>query len=1018
MKFLSALGLVLALMVPAMGQELLPVNLTTEYRRDPLGIGEAMPRLAWLLQSSAPQVRGQKQYAYEIRVASTPAMLAHGQWDLWDSGKVFSRATTQIEYAGKPLESGQQCWWQVRVWNGANEIGPWSQPAIWSLGLLTQPDWKADWLGMDQAAMGRVPVTNLVGCQWVWTDENIRSVITRTRCFRGKFFIPAGRKIKCAFLAMTASQSFTAFANGHRVLGGTNRQTLECAEVAYALDNGRNVIAIEATNDGNYPALAGRLEIRFEQGPAMTVDVGGGWISSAHPAAGWQGVDFEDPTWQKVQTLGPVGRQPWPEPTQIDLPTDPAVYLRREFLIEKKIARATLYATALGQYELHLNGDCVGTQEITPPFSDYRQRVYFQTYDVTKQLRLGHNALGIILSDGWYAGYWPSTGRTHNYGDTPHVLAQLEIEFADGSNITICTDDKWRASLGAVRQADAGANVYDGRFEVNNWDDALFRMKGWSMPKIGLTVPEPLVEADPGVPAGAQEVYSGKSAHEEIPGMSLVDFDRPMIGRIRLHARAKRGQIIEIRYGTALADDGSMPTEANATDRIRDIFVAGHNGEFTFEPKFALRHFRYVEVAGLKEPLQPSQVEVVTVYPDVDRTGWFTSNDAMLTRRAKQSLAAEKEHLVETPTNRFLAAGYGAYDENLAPLYYRLLDRISDETRVTDGGAISASSPLDHDPMLRQGTQDAEPIILWDLMQMYNDQRIVRRHFADLADYMHDLHDHWMDYAHHDPFFSDGPNGNTADAEMVALAYAAHVSDLMSQMASQLGNSADSVDYRRMSDELTHDFQERYFNINSHAGLHTPTGYALALQWGLIPDESRSSVADQLQHRIDPENGNLAMGNLGRSQLLFALSDTGHADSAYQLLENPRFKDPWASRWLYEDVAGISPATLGFSHIVIQPRIPAQGGSAKAVYDSTSGRVICDWHADQGQIHLHVSVPINCTAELDLPAASDEATVTESGHSNLDSPNASPGVIHLRSTNTIKMYELQSGNYDFLVNPR
>jgi alpha-L-rhamnosidase len=1003
MKFWVVIGLVCLTVGLAFGQQLTPISLTTEYRTEPLGIGESLPRLAWLLQSTDPNVRGQTQTAYEIRVASTPAILANGHGDLWSSGKVLSRMTSQIEYAGDPLGSGQACWWQVRVWNGANEVGPWSAPATWSAGLFERNDWKGDWIGMDSAAMGRIPPMHLVGCQWVWTDENTEQIVHRTRYFRGHFTIPSGRTMQSAILAMTASNQFSAWVNGHHLLAGHDRQTLECRDVSFALHTGENVSAVSAENDGANPALAGRLEIRFATGLPTVFDVDARWKSSAEAPKGWQSPGFEDLTWKHVQTLGAVGRQPWGEPTQVNLPLDPAVYLRREFTIAKPIVRAMLYTTALGNYELHLNGTCVTRDQLSPSFSDFRKRVYYQTYDVTHQVQLGHNALGIVLTDGWYGGYWPSTQRTHNYGGDPRAFAQLELDYPDGSTVAITTDDKWRMILGPIRQADSSTGeVYDGREDLGSWDDPLYKGRSWMRPKVGLNAPEPLLTADPGWPARAQETFAGKTAREEMPGVSLVDFGRGVAGHIRLHGWATKGDVIEIRYAMKLDADGSLPLDPVQPAHDTDVYVAGETGDFTFEPSSALHHFRMVEITGLSKMVTAAQVEAIAVYPDAERTGWFVSSDPVLNHRATQAMWAQRNHGIDSPTEHFLAAGMGAYENNLAPQYYRLLDTLSDAAHIAFGGVITSSSPLDHQTRMRDGLQDAEPIVLWELLRMYGDQRVLRRHFAEVADYVTDLHLHWQDYAHHDRFFADAAGGTTEDAEMIALAYAAHVSDLTSQMSAELGNEADAVDFRRMSDDLTRQFQDRYLNIGSRSGMHTQTGYTLALQWGLIPDDTRTDISNQLIHHIDQNEGKIAMGDLGRSQLLFALSDSGHSDASYRLLADPTFEDPWASRWLYENAAGISPAAFGFTHIHIEPHITDSLQSAGAVYDSTVGRIVCKWKRDDNGIHFDVTVPINCTAELDVP---------EIKETNM------PGVKFVGNLQNEKVYELQSGNYDFTATP-
>ena len=125
-----------------------PVYLRCEKRVNPLGVGNVTPALSWQLQSSGTGTayRGETQSAYQVWVGSSP-----GAADLWDSGKVASAETVDVRYAGRPLTSGERCFWQVRVYDGSNNVSAWSAPAQWSMGLLSPADWTAKWIGYDAA---------------------------------------------------------------------------------------------------------------------------------------------------------------------------------------------------------------------------------------------------------------------------------------------------------------------------------------------------------------------------------------------------------------------------------------------------------------------------------------------------------------------------------------------------------------------------------------------------------------------------------------------------------------------------------------------------------------------------------------------------------------------------------------------------------------------------------------------------------------------------------------------------
>ena len=140
--------MLLTILSGARAAGIFPARLRCDYRVDPLGIDSAPPRLDWILQAASPSVRGVRQSAYQIRVASSPALLAKDRGDLWDTGKTGGDRTSQVAYAGHPLHAAERCWWKVRVWDQAGAPSAWSAPAQWTMGLLTPTDWQgAAWIG-------------------------------------------------------------------------------------------------------------------------------------------------------------------------------------------------------------------------------------------------------------------------------------------------------------------------------------------------------------------------------------------------------------------------------------------------------------------------------------------------------------------------------------------------------------------------------------------------------------------------------------------------------------------------------------------------------------------------------------------------------------------------------------------------------------------------------------------------------------------------------------------------------
>ncbi len=418
-------------------------DLRCEYRRDPMGIGADKPRLSWVLQAEGE--KGVKQTAYQVVVEGR-----------WDSGKITSDQSVGVAYAGESLAPGTAYVWKVRVWTADGRATAWSKPAAFSTGLR---EWSAKWIGFD--ATPEVSPFNTAGLRWVRAKESKLGPLA----LRKQVELPAERKVRQAVIALFADNVCRVTVNGQAAGESVRWDRTARLDVTAALKPGANVIKLDASNsDFLTPAVVGRLVVQFETGDDLAVPV--------------------DATWGEAEVFDGT---PWGTPALNDQPRVPVPYLRKEFALEKRVKRATVYATALGAYELHLNGQRVGRDEFTPGWTEFRKRVEYQTYDVTELIRTGKNAFGAILGDGWYASDLAFTGKRNYYGGNPRLLAQLVLEGADGSTQTIVTDGSWKAGYGPIRHADLMIGCeYDARLAMPGWDTTGFDERQWSPVTEGL----------------------------------------------------------------------------------------------------------------------------------------------------------------------------------------------------------------------------------------------------------------------------------------------------------------------------------------------------------------------------------------------------------------------------------------------------------------------------------------------------------------------------------------------------
>jgi len=714
---IAVLILTSLLLVPLAALQAEVTNLRCEYRTDPLGIDAAKPRLSWILTDGRGkrESRGQKQTAYQVLVASTPELLAKGQGDLWDSGKVASDATTQIEYAGKPLPSRQQCFWKVKTWlsDGARSE---SKPASWEMGLLKPDDWKAKWIGYDAAYQTQPDASfTTAGLKWVRPNQSKAATFTINK----DFDLPTDRSVRRAVLALFADNECTAAVNGSKVGTAVRWEATARLDVASRLKPGANTISLAVSNsDFLVASVIGRLIVQFTEGADLVMPVDTTWTVTA-------GGEF------KLEAAG----TPWGTPAMNDHPRIPAPYLRKEFMVEKKVKRATAYVTALGAYQLHLNGQRVGNDELTPGWTEFKKRVQYQTYDVTAQVCSGKNALGAILGDGWYASDLAFTGKRNYYGGKPRLLAQLIIEYTDGSTQTVATDADWKAAYGPIRHADLMMGCeYDTRLAMPGWDKAGFADANWSQvnegrsdetggaadvtAKVAAAVKEGRLSfivannslgGDPSfgkVKAldvtyrlGGQEkkqtwgegktvalegadlkilsaIYGSElpsssliveaanaepsRRHEELPtlrlteskpGVFIFDLGQNMVGWAKLRLRGSAGQRITVRYGEMLNPDGTLYTANLRGATATDYFILSGKGEETLEPYFTFHGFRYVELRGLAAKPDLGAVTGIVIHSAMERTGTFECSSPLINQLYHNIIWGQKGNYLEVPTD-------------------------------------------------------------------------------------------------------------------------------------------------------------------------------------------------------------------------------------------------------------------------------------------------------------------------------------------------------------------------------
>mgnify|MGYP000675221955 CR=1 FL=1 len=790
--------------------DLRAVRLRCEYRRNPLGIDERSPRLSWQLASDG---RNQRQSAYRVLVATSRALLDRDRGDAWDSGRVVSDQQAHLVYRGRPLRSRQRYFWKVQVWDALGRPSPWSEVAWWEMGLLEPGDWRAKWISIPPAG----ETFSLDGARWVWFPEGepVRDAPRGNRYFRRTVEVPADRRIVRATFAIAADNEFRLFVNGSPAGRGSGWEAAQRLDLTTALGPGRNTLAIMGFNSEGPAGILARLQIEFETGAPLVIDLDDRWKAAATAPPGWQAPDFDDSNWVSARVLAPLGSPPWGA-IGVGSGPGPAPYLRREFRLRAGIARARLYVTALGVYEARLNGRRVGEDLLAPGWTDYRKRVLYQTHDVTGLVRPGANALGAIVGDGWYNGALGNARARNHFGPPPpRFLAQLEVDYRDGRRDVIVTDEQWHGAHAAIRSADFYAGeTYDARLEPIGWDQPGFAATGWK-PVTLYSDRQPRLQAEFAPPIRITGTLRPVAITQPQPGVYVFDLGQNMVGWARLRVRGPAGTEVRLRFAEVLNPDGTLYVANLRSARATDTYILGGRGTEVWEPHFTYHGFRYVEVTGYPGTPTADAIEGRVFHTAAPYTSRFQTNHDLVNRLYRNVLWGLRGNLMSVPTDcpqrderlgwmgdAQLFARTSCWYMDLAAFYNKWMVDIVDAQ--SEAGGFSDVSPRVF--VTNDGAPawaDAGIIIPWTVYQCYGDTRILERHYPAMRRYVELLVTTnpellWLRRRNND--YGDWvAAGEQTNKELIASAYLAWDLQLMARIARILGHADDARRYDELA---------------------------------------------------------------------------------------------------------------------------------------------------------------------------------------------------------------------------
>lgn len=733
----------------------------------------------------------------------------------------------------------------------------------------------------------------------------------------------------------------------------------------------------------------------------------------------------------------------------------PVAYMRKSILINKEVKRAWAYISALGLYEVFINGKRCGNDYFTPGWSQYDKRIFYQTYDLTKMLQKNTNTIGAIIGDGWYV--------QRHYGDTAKFLMQIHIEFKDGTSTVIGTDHSWKVTNNTplLKTDIFEGETYDASKEIKNWNTNGFDDSKWTNALESKDV-SVIKSAYYGEPIRKQETIKPVSVTELSNGELLFNFGQNFTGWAKLKLKNKITETIQLQYAEALDPNGNVFTKNLRSAKNFDSYLPNGIAGESWEPMFTYRGFQYIQVKGCKK--EDIELTGMVLHSNIERSGNFECGDTMMNKLFNSIIWSQRSNFFEVPTDcpqRDERMGWtgdmqvfqktAIYNMNIGAFTSRWLTSLNDGQSKEGGYADYA--PL-HDLYGTAGWADAG--IICPLMQykMYGDKQLLQTWYSNMAKYIDYTVNQSADYIRNPSCWpGDWLSVNAPMSEsIVTNMYFGYSAKLMAEIATILQYPNDAQKYTDLFKHIKAAFNKKFIGVNDTIEGNTQTSYTLSLAFDLVDSTKRAITFDKLLAQIAARDYHISTGFLGVKHFFEVLSENGRSDVAYRLLKQQTYPgwlyniskgantiweswDTWkpgegwqdfslnhfnfgaVGEWLYSNVAGIQLGEAGFKKIIIQPKIDTSLKYAKASYESIQGPIFSSWKMQGNQVNFKIKIPSNTTANIVLPVD----TTRKFSIYQTDKMQVNIGKIlpesKLKNALQTGGYEVTvgSGNYDFEI---
>jgi alpha-L-rhamnosidase len=709
-----------------------------------------------------------------------------------------------------------------------------------------------------------------------------------------------------------------------------------------------------------------------------------------------------------------------------DMNQKAAPYFRNVFEATRKIKTARAYIAVAGLYELYINGQQIGNHRLDPMYTRFDRRTLYVTYDVTAQLQNGKNAIGVLLGNGWYnhqsLAVWNFDKAP--WRARPAFCLDLRITYEDGSTEVISSGSKWKTHTGPViLNSIYTAEHYDARLEEPGWNTAAFDDSKWRGSSLR-AAPSRNIVSQTMHPIRTVDTIPTQSVRRFNDSTYVFDLGRNIAGITRIRVTGESGTVIRLKHGERLYPNGHVDLSnidvyyrpKDNTDPFQtDIFTLSGKGQEEFLPKFNYKGFQYVEVSSSK-PIALSK-ESLTGYfmhsdvpavgkinasnPLINKLWWATNNSYLSNLYGYPTDCPQREKNGWTGDGHF-AVESGLYNFDGITIYEKWLADHRDEQQPngvlpdiipTGGWGYGTANGTDWTSTIA--------IIPWNIYLFYGDSKLLADCYENIKAYVNYVtqispaglttfgRGDWV------PVKSSSPLEYTSSVYYYADA------TILAKAARLLGKTGDYTYYSTLAAKIKKAVNDKYFHPETNLyGSGLQTELSMALQWGLVPDTLKTTIAANLAKRVAADNMHLDVGVLGAKAILNALSDNGQAETAYQLAAQDTYPswgwwiengattlyENWdikAARdislnhmmfgeiggWFFKGLGGIKPDEHqpGFKNVLLSPNFVTGLTHFEASHEGPYGTITSSWKRTGNSISYTVTIPANSTATLHLP---------------------------------------------------